>query len=229
MTRPAPAKRPARAKPAAKTPSERARQQRRRDTLNRLIIAHGISVAELARLTGIPDSTLRSYLKGDTEDPSIETYEMLADGLEVPVDVVLGRGQAPAYATLVGGVGAGDTVDPLGDDATFEAIPAPPGMKRGAFCVVVRGDSMLPVYRPNDLLFYEPSRDLDSSLAVGHDCVLQLVPPEDGFTLGGMLIKKLYRDKRAGRFQLVSYNPAVDPMADQAVAWAAPVRWVQRA
>lgn len=210
-------------------PGDKLRRQRRHRTILDLVRLRNTNIKALANLCAIPDSTLRSFLKSGDQDLSPETYEMMADALDVSVDALMGRSQAPTYATLVGGVGAGDIVEPFGDDATFEAIPAPPGMRRGAFCVVVHGDSMLPVYRPNDLLFYEPSRDLDPALVVGHDCVLQLVPPEEGFTLGAMLIKKLYRDRRPGRFQLVSYNPAVAPMADQPVAWAAPVRWVKRA
>ena len=203
---------------------------RRRRAIDRVLRTKGFIPSRLLAAAGLVGSTFRSLRTGKSNDLSIKAYERLADTTGIDINVWLGRRPAPTQATLIGSVGAGEVIAPFGDDSTFEAIDAPPGFPAGdVSCVVVRGTSMVPAYRDGDLLFYQPAGGVDLAACLGHDCVLQLVPPEEGFTLGRMLIKTLRRGTAPGLFDLHSYNPAIDPMDDQPVAWAAPVRWVKRA
>ncbi len=124
-----------------------------------------------------------------------------------------------ARAPLVGAVGAGEKIAPFDQDATFEEIDAPRGMKHPA-AVVVRGDSMEPAYRDGDVLLYERASDVPRQ-ALGADCIVQAADQN-------MYVKVLQKGSRADRYDLISYNPRHPPIADAKLLWAAPIEWVKR-
>ena len=86
--------------------------------------------------------------------------------------------------------------------------------------VEVRGESMLPVYRPGDYLICSRRRGADLQEALNKDCVVR-TSENEGY------IKKLVQGSRANTYTLVSYNAA--PIENQKLLWAAPIVWVKRA
>jgi phage repressor protein C with HTH and peptisase S24 domain len=123
-------------------------------------------------------------------------------------------------AQLRGYVGAGEAVHPFTheDPGALEPLPAPPGMET-ASAYKVRGESMNPVYREGDILFFAGAAEPPNQL-LGKDCMVQV-------TDGARLIKNLRKGSKRGHYRLYSY--ATDTESDDVrLDWAAPVKWVQR-
>lgn len=183
---------------------------------------------------GKPDA-IRNILRGGSQAPRVDTIQQLADKAGVSVEWLTGNSDAAALVDdghfpgpssesggklpLVGYVGAGDTVYHFGIGETRLEVEAPPGVKRG-IAAEVRGTSMLPVYRHDDLLIgAEHQGSLDD--LIGTDCLVQVHD--------GPLYLKILRKGTKGRYHLESYNPTVATIQNQLVEWAAPVAWVKRA
>lgn len=147
----------------------------------------------------------------------------LAKFFAVPVtELFTGEDEARGgTAPLVGYVGAGEMYypDPLaGPWEGFDQVEAPPGSE-DLFAVRVRGDSMLPVYRNGDLLFFRDRDGVELSRCVGKDCIVQV-------RNGPAFIKRVEKSQR-GKLRLVSYG-GLPPVEDPDIEWATPVRWVMR-
>lgn len=137
-----------------------------------------------------------------------------------------GRGpeqfDGPRGTPLVGYVGAGEEVIPFDDHAQgsgLQSLPLILGLEN-AVAVEVRGDSMRPVYRPGDALYYRRDDSVPPDKLIGRECVVRLRD-------GRMFVKVLRRGTRKGRFSLHSYSAEL--MEDQDVDWAAPVEFIRRA
>jgi phage repressor protein C with HTH and peptisase S24 domain len=132
--------------------------------------------------------------------------------------LLTGQGDTgPRKTRLVGKVGAGAQVVPIGDP-TEEEIDLPPGASVRAVGVRVEGDSMHPRYFPGEKLFYL-REDTPPAELVGKECVVQLKD-------GRMMVKILRKGSKPRLFNLESWNAPT--MRDQAVEWAAAVRWTER-
>lgn len=117
-------------------------------------------------------------------------------------------------ARVVGYVGAGDKahfyeVAP-GD---LDEVPAPAVGSENTVAVEIRGTS-LGEFFDRAIAFYDDVHRPATADLVGRLCVV-------GLTDGRVLIKKLRRGKKAGRFDLISH--AGEPIRDVEVAWAARV------
>jgi len=118
---------------------------------------------------------------------------------------------------LLGEVGAGSVVEPF-DDGYVEEIDLPPGAPLGAVAVRVRGSSMYPRYFDGERLFYVKDGRSPAEL-MGKECIIRLKS-------GGMLVKIIRPGTKKGHFTLESWSH--DPLQNQAIDWAAPVRWTER-
>lgn len=182
-------------------------------------VADGITDRGLKRATASQISKLE---RGDLP-LNDDWLKALADFYEVRVGELFPTEQAFSAKTvsLVGYVGAGEMYYPdptSGPWVGFDEVEAPPGAD-GVCAVRVRGDSMSPVYRDGDLVYFH--RDgLDLERCVGKDCIVQV-------RNGPAYIKRLERNQRTGRLRLVSYGN-LDPIENPDVEWAAPVKWVMR-
>lgn len=196
--------------------------------------AEGWTARSWSLAAGLEPDAVRNILRGRSLSPRIATLEALARAAEVPLEWLRGmidelalsadhdmrpegrsdRGTLP----LIGYIGAGDTIFHFGIGEARERVPAPPDVARG-IAAQVRGSSMLPVYRDNDLVIGTEHQGAIEDL-VGSDCFVQV---QDG-----PLYLKILRKGTKGRFTLESYNNAVPPILGQAVEWAAPVSWVKR-
>lgn len=127
----------------------------------------------------------------------------------------------PQLVPIVGYAGAGAVVIAIDDHAKGDGIDhvdVPAGvMSLSSVAVVVRGDSMLPVYRDGDVIFYDRQYRGNLDHLIGKTCVVRLL---DGRTL----IKDLYRTD--GTYTLISHNA---PPTSGVIEWAAPVVWIKKA
>lgn len=170
---------------------------------------------ELADRIGVDKSTIYRYEAG-VWDLFPKTVLELARvlGLASPEQLLL---EDAARVHLVGYVGAGAEVFPLDDHNDW--IDAPPGMV-DPIALQVRGRSMLPVYRPDDILFAERRGEVAQDV-LGMDCLVQV-------TDGPRLLKRVHPGYQRGKFRLYSYDTQ-DETDDLWLDWASPVGWVQRA
>ena len=183
----------------------------------------GWSQRELARRTGLDEQKVYKYLQGKVDQPRGDTLLRLADTLGV-TETWLRYEVGPAVTDIpiVGRVSTGETFVP------FDDAPMTGGLESLEFvfeegdpiAVEVRGESMLPVYRPGDYLLCARYRGDEIERALGKDCVVKTTDGE-GF------VKKLVAGSKRDTYTLVSYNAA--PMDSVKLLWAAPVVWVKRA
>jgi hypothetical protein len=175
-----------------------------------------------ARDIGISESGYR-HLENGTRPLRIHHAKRFAKLLGAPVTwlwLLEGeRADNAPMAEVVGYVGAGETVFPMDDAAAFEPLPAPPGLHEPV-AAIVRGESMLPVYREGDILFFERRERVEEDV-VGRDCMVQIVD-------GPRQLKRVQRGSRRGHFRLFSYA-SLKESDDTRLQWAAPVAWVMRA
>ena len=149
---------------------------------------------------------------GKTKPRSVAADEMIAiaeiTGYPMP------RTGEPFYSVnVVGYVGAGSEVRPFDDHemgAGLETVETDFPVKPGTVAVIVRGDSMLPIFEDGDLIGYMED-SADPTTLIGKTCVVRLM---DGRTF----IKKLRRGSDDGVFTLVSANAS--DIEDVEIEWA---------
>lgn len=124
-------------------------------------------------------------------------------------------GKVPLYGIIA----AGEEIEPVPLDNP-EYVDCPFPIENGA-AVDVRGDSMQPVYRPGDRLFFSQRERSDYVALIGRDCIVRLRD-------GRRFVKTLLRGTKRGLYRLRSYATLRD-IEDVEVDWAAPVEWVRRA
>lgn len=175
---------------------------------------------DLAEATGLSNPYLSALETGNVKkSPSMETLTLIAEALGVRIGDLFDDARPIAIA---GRVGAGAKV-PLVDvyekgDGLYH-VACPSELSNGARIVGVEieGDSMLPVYRAGDLLFY--NRDVMGipSEALGSVCICE-DQNGDGW------VKYVKSGTEPNKFHLVSLNPLVENMFDVQLKWAAPVK-----
>ena len=87
--------------------------------------------------------------------------------------------------------------------------------------VVVRGESMSPIFDDGDILFFDMRYGGEVSGLIGRACVVETAA-------GGAMVKRLERGRRAGMYNLESYNRHHAVVADVVLRTARPVMWVKK-
>lgn len=194
--------------------------EQRRRALRAFMKERGLSVLGWAKRAGISEGGLRDFLSGRNATLTDRTYAALAQAVDTTVDVLRGDSLPPAEIPLWGHAGAGDAVHPFdGEERTpLEMVEAPPGLRDGG-ALIVKGDSMLPRWADGDVLFFETAQRPPSEM-LNRICVLRVKN-------GPYLVKRLTPGTRRGRYHLVSVNPAMPVLKDQAVEWAAAIAWTR--
>lgn len=182
--------------------------------LRQLLTIKNITQAELSRKTGISKSSISHYLKGDWEGKQNCVYAIASAydineawlmGADVPMDKYVQRSsvilEEEVNVPVVAEVAAGFDKMPL-SNFEYEKFSVPRSYVRGheddCFMIVVKGDSMYPLYIDGDHVLSRRSSALDYSGQVG------IVQDGEAAT-----IKKVEFGKEWIR--LVPVNPAYAP------------------
>jgi Peptidase S24-like len=201
----------------------------RRQALRTFLAKSGLSMSRLAAAAHLSESSVRHFLAGRAHSLGDDTWCALADAAstllhrDIAPGELRGDDQISPQIAAAGYVGAGAEIHAIDDHtngAGIEMIDRPPGLREDVVAVIVRGESMYPVYRDGDVLFYARNDARDLVELVGVDCVVRTLD-------GRSYVKLLRRGSRRGVWTLTSHN--APDITDVRVEWAAPVRWIQKA
>lgn len=181
----------------------------------------GKTNTELARLLGIPQPRVAEMKAGKRAIKSSE-LGVIAQYIGEPVPVEVTNAENRELVPVVGIVGAGYqifSIDDFEKGGGFDFVNAPPGgISKSTVALLVRGDSMSPMFRNGDTVFYDTLFHGDFAHLIGKDCVVRL---KDGRTY----VKTL--QNTAGQYWLASHND--DPIIAPEIEWVAKVLWIQKA
>lgn len=175
----------------------------------------------LAKRLGIPQPRVAEMKVGKR---LIKTTEIaiISDYIGEPVPVEILPQENQQLVPVVGYVGAGYeifSIDDFEKGGGIDFVEAPPGgVSKSTVALLVRGDSMAPMYKSDDTIFYDNIANGDLTHLIGRDCVVRL---KDGRTF----VKTLQRS--GGQYWLQSHN--ADPIVGVEIEWAAKVLWVKKA
>lgn len=171
-------------------------------------------------------STIQSIESGGAKKPTIivelskalgTNATWLRTGKGAPDPSALGGAEIPVF----GYTGARERVEIIeGASVTpIDSILAP-SIEDGYSAVIVRGTSMLPTYRDGDVLFFRSTQTTPEQIA-NKDCVV--ITDKDR-----SYVKRVKRGRTSGLFDLLSYNPEIDPIIDVKLKQAWIVEWIRR-
>ena len=145
------------------------------DRINRRMSELKISQADIKRATGAGKATISSWVKGDTSPSGIYATKLAAylrcntdwllSGIGVMVDapedtdLVSADSRMKGEIPVISWVAAGSwtQVMPTTLDDVIDWIPKPSHLSEKAFGLIVRGRSMLPEFKPNEIVYVEPN------------------------------------------------------------------------
>lgn len=176
---------------------------------------------DAAKARGWTISTYLGHENGD-RNPSRATAQKYAKAFKIRWEWLLEGQGAPALASttvpVIGYVGAGGLVEFNQDQQALDEAPRPPEATQFTVALIVRGDSMPGVADEGSIVYYEERREGVTDDFIGSICVCWL---DDGRTL----VKRVYRGREHGRFDLIS--TAYEPIRDALVTHSAKVTWIK--
>lgn len=188
--------------------------------LKSLMDERGLNPTTLSRAAGLGPTAVRDILENRVRSTRIETILKLSNALGVSVSwLVTGDDDFRARVPIVGVVSAGEGWTEQPDDGR-EYVDFTLGGD-DMIAVEIHGESMLPTYRPTDILICRRQSGRAISDQIGKDCVLRTSD-------GRHLVKIVKKGNRPGLYTLKSYNPHFDDIDNVSLAWVAPVAWVKR-
>lgn len=216
------------------TPGERLRQAIKVAGYNKL--------APFAEVAGVKAGTLRQQIDRDsipTDAAAIYVRKLRRVGLTLEW-LMLGRGTPPGGVQPVlpdiipdqgtrstvpirHFVGAGDEVHLVDTDDEPDLGPtaAPPGFEKGG-AVIVRGESMRPLFVPGDILFFNMREEAPKKKLPKRAVIVQV---SDGL----LYLKRILPGSKKGLFHLISVNPQTPEMLDREVDSIARIGWIKPA
>ena len=178
----------------------------------------GFTLEQVADALGVTHPAILRWENGDA-NPRGKRLGQICDLFQVSLEDLYGADKS--RIAIAGKVGAGASV-PLvdayekGNGLYHVACPSELNGKN-IVGVEVEGDSMFPIYRGGDVLFYTRDALGVPTEAIGSICVC-----EDESGQGWVKLVKVGAEK--GLFSLISINPQAESMHDVKLKWAAPVR-----
>ncbi len=162
--------------------------QRQRDQLERLLKERDLTVADLARGSGVGQNVLYNYRNGHTTDLSAATWKALSSYLSVPVGQLMGipAAREPRPGTITVRVAAQTNVWRAGIDMPlaeqFEAPIVVEAMYRsaGAYGVLVRGAGCDRIYPDGTILVVVPLDQWEGTMRAGLRVILQRIRADEG-------------------------------------------------
>lgn len=185
--------------------------------------------AAVSREAGLSVDAIRNILNGKSTNPRTDTLVQIAAQLECSLDYLLGKSphateadDAPRVVPVVGFIGAGEEfffTDDHAKGAGLDEVAAPAGTDPNAIAVIVRGDSMLPVYpRGTVIIYHEHAANMRERLGK-----LSIVRCAEG----RVMLKTPVRGTKRGHYTLKSFNCA--DIENVKLEWAAPIDWIKPA
>lgn len=181
--------------------------EEQREALKRFMDARGLNPHAWAKAAKVPDSTLRSYLRGQTNSLKSHVERKLADAAGVSVDAMYGRDYGAPLARhqvwVKGYLGAGNAIqlfEAMGENEGFYEVSRPPGVHGDVRLIAmeIRGGSM-PPWRDGDVVYCEQRDHVDVQAILGEACMVELAD-------GGMLFKEVQQGYEPGTFNLLSWD-----------------------
>lgn len=175
---------------------------------------------QLSLAAGLGETAVRDMLQ-KVANPRIDTLEAVAEQLGYTlVELLDGRERRTTSVPIIGCVSAGEGWTPFSGDGPIDEINIE--MDGGpVIALLVRGESMVPVYRDGDVLIGAKRATSNAHNLIGTDCIIETKD-------GQRYVKFLARGTQRGRFNLKSYNPAHSDLENVDIAWAAPITMVYR-
>jgi transcriptional regulator with XRE-family HTH domain len=193
--------------------------------INRLRRHLGETQAEFGSRFGVDQSTISKWESGKQvpESGHLDIVGSLesAEGETVPFGTIPTTGGNPLFTLvpIVGYAGAGAVVqmyDRGAGSSAIEYIKAPKGF--GAVeAIEVRGDSMYPVYRNGDTIYFD-GREAALPITESDEYVVEL--------RDGRMLLKIVEPRGNGKYTLLAYNGA--PVNGVEVVRAFKVRYIRR-
>lgn len=185
----------------------------RRSAFRRFVEDRG-SVAVVARRSGVPATTIYSYLGGKSDSLKGTTEEKIAAAFDVPIALLFGGDGGQREVAVAYYVGAGSEVRAVNDgQGPFDYVEAPDYATAATVAARVEGSSMGPWF-DGWLVFYDDVRSPVEADMIGEICVVGL---EDG----RVLLKKVQAARELGLFHL--HSQFEEPITDVSIRWAAKV------
>lgn len=195
------------------TPASRLRWSRQR--------ADHETATAAARAFGWPIPTYLGHENGD-RNPSRQAAQKYAKAFRVRWEWILtGEGFPTATNTpiaVVGYVAAGGRINFSDPGGRLDEVPRPPESSPATVALRVKGDSMPGVAEDGWVVYYDERREGVTDDFVGALCVCWLEN-------GSAVIKRVYRGRERGRFDLVSTG--YEPIRDAVVLFSARVTWIK--
>lgn len=187
----------------------------RRDSLRRFMAARQTNLSQLAKKSGVPYTTLASFMTGDTKSLKATNEALIASAYDVSVDEVFGgRETLEQRVPVVGFVGAGAEAHYYGESQSpLDYVTAPDYATPKTVAAEIRGPSVGD-YFSGWLLFWDDVRSPVTPDLHGELCVV-------GLADGRVLVKKIMPARDGVLFHLFSMTEG--PMLDQEITWAAKV------
>lgn len=179
------------------------------------------TIQEAADAMGVKKDTLAQHENGTQgrklpRDAAIRYAKFYNVSLDWLINGKVGA-QKRAQTPVVGYIGAGAEVFPVDDHPQgegLESVDPPSGLELDCVAARVRGDSMYPMLEDGWLVFWTKDADGVAEECLNKLCIVQIKD-------GPMLVKRLRRGSRAGRWNLESHNAPL--RSDVALEWAARV------
>ena len=159
----------------------------------------------LALSSGCKQDTVRNFMRGVTKNLRSDNYNKIMARVR------------PDKTDIIGYVeGAMEEITLAKEDSVLESVQRPSGddIPKNIVAVKVRGAALEPQFEDGWILFYERKSTGVSSDCIEKTCIVKHLD-------GRMLCKKIRLGSTEGCYHLLSKNPAVQPLFDQKLEWAA--------
>jgi transcriptional regulator with XRE-family HTH domain len=179
--------------------------------------AKGLSQVKLGDRAGVAPTTISKWETGKSE-PSTAERIRLAEALEIHPSTlgVLAESSQSRSISVMGFVGPGQAIQPLGTSDGIQIVDPPVGIPDTAECVLVRGDSLMPLLPDGGAIIYWRWA-VDPTPFLGRLCIVELAR-------GEMVARFVERGSARGLWTLTSLNAA--PLRDVAIKRAAPADYL---
>ncbi len=193
--------------------------------LQRVLKERGLdrNLKQVSKAAGLSETGMRDLLTR-TGDPRLSSLTKVAAYLRLPMTwLIEGEDAGTPRIPIVGLVSAGESWEAIDEEAMGPDEFAEDFTLSGADPIGLRvqGTSMLPVYRPGDILMGSRTRGAAIEAALNQDCIIRTAT-------GDSFVKVLRPGAGRGLFTLRSYNHAYPDIENIALEWVAPVVWVKR-